>query len=149
MTTTTPVRHVAVDTVTHRIVNPLLRFAVRCGWGMRGTRILTVAGRRSGRLRDSIVIPVEVDGVRHLVAPRGSTDWVRNLRTAGSGSLRLGRRREQVTAIELPDGEKAPVLRRYLADNGDLIADIVDVDADASDTDLITAGAGVPVFRLS
>lgn len=98
---TEPARHVPVDAVTRRIANPLLRILARCGWGVRGVRILTVVGRRSGRQRDGVVIPVEVDGVEHLVAPRGHTDWVRNLRAAGRGELRLGRRRTPFLATEL------------------------------------------------
>lgn len=95
-------RHVRVDTVTRFVANPLLRLLVRLGWGVRGVRILTVDGRRSGRERQSIVIPIVVDGALHLVAPRGDTDWVRNLRAAGRAGLRLGRRRLAFTATELP-----------------------------------------------
>jgi hypothetical protein len=40
---------------------------------------------------------------RYLVAPRGHTQWVRNLRAQGEGRLLLGRRAEQFTAVEVPD----------------------------------------------
>jgi hypothetical protein len=51
---------------------------------------------------------------RYLVAPRGQTQWVRNLRVAGQGELRVGRRTETFRATELGDDEKVDVLRAYL-----------------------------------
>ena len=43
---------------------------------------------------------------RYLVAPRGHTQWVRNMRASGGGKLFVGRRAEDFTAVELPDAEK-------------------------------------------
>jgi hypothetical protein len=54
------------------------------------------------------------EGRRYLVAPRGETQWVRNLRVAGTGELRLGRGAEDFRGRELTDEEKVPVLRAYL-----------------------------------
>src|SRR5580693_6286851 len=54
------------------------------------------------------------DGHRYLVAPRGETQWVRNLRAVGTGELRVGRRAESFRGRELADDEKVPVLRAYL-----------------------------------
>ena len=48
------------------------------------------------------------------LAPRGETQWVRNLRAAGTGELRVGRRAESFRGRELADEEKVPVLRAYL-----------------------------------
>lgn len=142
-------RHVPVDAVTRRIANPLLGLAIRLGWGVRGTRILTVTGRRSGLDRHHIVIPIEVDGIRFLVAPRGRTDWVRNLQSAGRGRLRLGRRREEIVAAEVDDADKVPVLREYLAANRALVSGILgDLDAESPPEDLAAAAEGVPVFRI-
>jgi hypothetical protein len=52
------------------------------------------------------------DGRSH--APRGQTQWVRNLRAAGTGELRVGRRTETFRGRELADQEKVPVPRAYL-----------------------------------
>jgi hypothetical protein len=57
---------------------------------------------------------LEHDGARYLVAPRGETEWLRNLRARGIGELRLGSRVEEFRAIELGDPEKPPILRVYL-----------------------------------
>jgi deazaflavin-dependent oxidoreductase (nitroreductase family) len=79
-----------------------------------GSRVLAVRGRSSGEWRTTPVNLLVVDGTRYLVAPRGHTQWVRNLRAAGGGELRLGRRVEPFTATEVGDDDKAPILRAYL-----------------------------------
>ncbi|MFT2604213.1 hypothetical protein ACMWQW_30570, partial [Escherichia coli] len=60
------------------------------------------------------VNPLRVAGERYLVAPRGTTQWVRNLRAAGGGELRAGRAIEVFRAEEVSDAEKPPILRAYL-----------------------------------
>ena len=64
--------------------------------------------------RSTVVNVLKSGDQRYLVAPRGNTEWVRNLRAAGHGELRLGRRTERFEAVELPDTDKAPVLQAYL-----------------------------------
>jgi hypothetical protein len=56
----------------------------------------------------------EHEGKRYLVAPRGEAQWVRNLRVAGTGQLRVGNQVEDFRARELGDDESVPVLRAYL-----------------------------------
>jgi len=65
-------------------------------------------------VRSNVVNVLKADDGRYLVAPRGNTEWVRNLRAAGRGELRLGHRTEHFEAVELPDTDKAPVLQAYL-----------------------------------
>ena len=86
-------RYVAPNLVT-RIFNLLPMALARLGVSVWGSRTLAVRGRTSGEWRTVPVNLLEHDGVRYLVAPRGETQWVRNLRVAGSGELRLGSRRE-------------------------------------------------------
>src|SRR6266700_3706907 len=97
---------------------PLFNKAVaglaRMGIGVCGARVLAVRGRVSGEWRTTPVNPLTVGGERYLVAPRGHTQWVRNLRAAGGGELRIGKRVERFTATELPDERKPEVLRAYL-----------------------------------
>jgi len=54
----------------------------RMGISVYGSRVLYVRGRKSGEWRSNPVNPLTVDGTRYLVAPRGNTQWVRNLRAA-------------------------------------------------------------------
>src|SRR5262249_21667539 len=79
-----------------------------------GSRMLAVRGRKSGEWRTTPVNPLTLDGERYLISPRGHTQWVRNMRVAGGGELRVGRRVEKFTATELPVEERPRVLRAYL-----------------------------------
>jgi deazaflavin-dependent oxidoreductase (nitroreductase family) len=86
----------------------------RMGISVYGSRVLYVKGRKSGEWRSNPVNPLSVDGVRYLVAPRGNTQWVRNLRAVGTGELRIGRKVEPFRATEIADEDKPAVLRAYL-----------------------------------
>src|SRR5215213_11635683 len=111
----TPTRYLVPDGFTRKVFNPLVARLTKWGLSVKGSRVLEVRGRTSGELRSTVVNLLTVDGVRYLVAPRGETQWVRNLRAdGGRGVLRLGRRSEAITATELPDDAKRPVLRAYL-----------------------------------
>ncbi|GAA1070747.1 nitroreductase family deazaflavin-dependent oxidoreductase [Kitasatospora arboriphila] len=122
----------------------------RAGLSLWGSRVLAVRGRKSGEWRTTPVNLLTHDGQRYLVAPRGHTQWVRNLRAAGTGELRLGRRAEAFRAAELPDAEKPAVLRAYLKRWKFEVGVFFDgVDADASDAELLRIAPGYPVFRLA
>ena len=97
-----------------RLGNILTTALLRRGVTMRTNTLLTVPGRKSGVPRTTPVTILAVDGRRYIQSPFGETDWVRNLRAAGTGELRLGRRAERFRGRELADDEKVPVLRAYL-----------------------------------
>ena len=80
--------------------------------------ILVVRGRKTGKLYRMPVWPLERDGARYLVAPRGDTHWARNLRASGEGELRQGGRTERFRAVELPPDEAAPLVGLYVERNG-------------------------------
>jgi hypothetical protein len=90
-----------------------------------------------------------LDGERYLVAPRGETEWARNLRVAGSGELALGRHVEAFRAVELPDMEKPPVLRAYLKRwKPEVGIFFGGVSATSPEEDLERIAPRHPVFRL-
>ena len=99
---------------TRNVFNQLVAFLTKRGMSVMGSRVLAVKGRTSGEWRTTPVNLLSYQGHRYLVAPRGETQWVRNLRVAGTGELRLGRRAETFRGRELTDEEKVPVLREYL-----------------------------------
>jgi deazaflavin-dependent oxidoreductase (nitroreductase family) len=99
---------------TRHVFNQLVAFLTRQGISVLGSRVLAVKGRTSGQWRTTPVNLLTHDGRRYLVAPRGETQWVRNLRAIGTGELRVGRRAESFRGRELADDEKVPVLRAYL-----------------------------------
>ena len=71
---------------------------------------LSVPGRRSGRWQTTPVAVLGYEGERYLVSYRGESDWVLNLRASGHARLRQKGTREEITVIEVPVGERQPLL---------------------------------------
>jgi deazaflavin-dependent oxidoreductase (nitroreductase family) len=135
---------------TTHVFNPLVAALTRAGLSVWGSRELRVRGRTSGEWRRTPVNVLTVDDERYLVAPRGVTQWVRNLRVARRGELRVGRRRESFQAVELTDAEKPAILRAYLkrwkAEVGVFFGG---VNAGSSDDELRRIAPDHPVFRIT
>ena len=136
------------DMMTTHIINPIIAALAKLGFSVRGSQVLAVCGRKTGKVQEVPVNPIEVDAVRYLVAPRGETQWARNLRAAGVAELRVGQRREQIHVTELENDAKPPVLRAYLRcwqrETGKFFA----MDANASDEELRRRAPDHPVFRI-
>lgn len=143
-------RYLAPGRFTARVLNPAVAMLTRWGLPLAGSRVLAVRGRVSGEWRTTPVNPLDLDGARYLVSPRGHGQWVRNLRAAGQGELRAGRRTERFTAVELSDADKVVVLREYLRRWAWEVGAFFDgVGADASDEELLAAAPKHPVFRIA
>jgi deazaflavin-dependent oxidoreductase (nitroreductase family) len=112
--------------------------------------VLEHRGRRSGNLHHIPVNLLTVDGTEYLVAARGETEWVRNVRAAdGQLVLILGRRRQIRTAEEIPASERAAILRSYLARWKFEVGQFFDgVGPESSDEELAAEAARHPVFAL-
>ena len=134
---------------TRNIFNGVVALFTRLGVSVWGSRVLRVRGRTTGEWRSNPVNLLTCDGQRYLVAPRGHTQWVRNLRVAGSGELVLGRRVEPFRAAEVPDDEKPPILRAYLrrwkAEVGVFFGG---VGADSPEEDLKRISPDHPIFLI-
>lgn len=142
-------RYLKPDWLTRKVLNPAVRGLTRGGVSVRGSRELRVRGRKSGQWRSTPVNLLTVDGQRYLVAPRGETQWVRNLRAAGGGQLRVGRRSEAFTAVELDDAVKPVVLREYLRRWAFEVGKFFDgLDKHATDEQLREIAPGLPVFQV-
>jgi deazaflavin-dependent oxidoreductase (nitroreductase family) len=134
---------------TRNVFNRAVRRLTRMGISVWGSRELRVKGRTSGEWRSVPVNLLTLGDVRYLVAPRGVTQWVRNLRAAGSGELRVGRRTQSFHAVELADDLKAPILREYLRRWKMEVGVFFDGVSDAaSDEELRAIAGGYPVFRV-
>jgi deazaflavin-dependent oxidoreductase (nitroreductase family) len=135
---------------TKNVFNRIVALLTRMGLDVAGSRVLEVKGRKSGEWRRTPVNLLVLDGDRYLVAPRGHTQWVRNMRASGGGRLVLGRRVEEFSATELPDDDKPPLLRAYLRkwkwETGVFFGG---VDADAPEDDLRRIAPDHPVFRIT
>lgn len=134
---------------TRNVFNRSVALLTRQGVSVLGSRVLAVKGRTSGEWRTTPVNPLPHEGRRYLVAPRGETQWVRNLRAAGTGELRVGRRSEAFRSRELTDDEKVPVLRAYLkrwkAETGIFFEG---VGADSSDDQILAIAPRHPAFEV-
>jgi deazaflavin-dependent oxidoreductase (nitroreductase family) len=125
-------RYLAPDFFTQKIANPIVR-----ALGFAST--LTVKGRKSGAPHKVPVNVLSYEGARYLVAPRGDTQWVRNLRAAGEGEVSRRGKHERVRATEVPDAAKPPVIAAYLAKWGSQVKSQFKELPDAADH---------PVFKL-
>ncbi len=145
-----PARYIAPGWFTRNVFNPAIRVLTKLGVSVKGSRVLGVRGRTSGQPRSTVVNLLTVDGVRYLVAPRGEAQWVRNLRAAGSGTLRVGRRTEAFTAEELADDAKPPIIRAYLKAWAWEVGKFFEgLTADSADADVAAVATGFPVFRIA
>lgn len=142
-------RYVAPTTVD-RWFNRFVGWLAHRGISIAGSRVLAVRGRSSGEWRTIVLNPLTLDGERYLVAPRGEAHWVRNLRAAGGGELRLGRKAEPIEATEVADADKGPVLRAYLDAWGWEVGRFFDgLRKDSDDTEIAAVAPGFPVFRIT
>jgi deazaflavin-dependent oxidoreductase (nitroreductase family) len=116
-----------------RIANPLASL-----FGAATT--LAVRGRQSGDWKTVPVNVLELDGGRYLMAVRGETEWVRNLRAAGGGELRRRGKSEVFRAPEIVDAdERARIVRAYLDRWGRQVK---------AQFDKLPHAADHPVFRI-
>ena len=136
---------------TQNVFNRLVAGFTRAGVSVKGSRVLEVRGRKSGEPRRVPVNLLDHLGELYLVAPRGETEWVRNVRAAGGRlTLILGRKRQDLVATEIDDSEKVPLLREYLRRWKSEVGVFFDGVGPASSDSEIAAIAGKhPVFRLA
>lgn len=113
--------------------------------------LLTVPGRRSGKPRSTPVTLCQHGGRRGFISPFGETQWVRNLRAAGRGVISVGRRREDVTAVELGPAEAAGFIRDVIAPQARgnplgawFVRSVDKVDIDHPEE----AATGKPIFEI-
>jgi deazaflavin-dependent oxidoreductase (nitroreductase family) len=146
-----PVHYRKPGMLTRRLMNPFVVIMMRLGVSIWGSRTLEVPGRSSGLPRRIPVNVLELDGKRYLVSARGEGQWVRNVRANGGRlALLLGRRRQEIAAHELSDGEKSPVLRAYLRKWKMEVGIFFDgVTADSEETDVQRIAPNHPVFVLT
>jgi deazaflavin-dependent oxidoreductase (nitroreductase family) len=135
---------------TKNVFNRLVAGLTRLGVSVAGSRLLEVRGRKSGEWRRTPVNLLSFEGDRYLVAPRGHTHWVRNLRASGRGRLVVGRRTEEFTATELAEEERPALLRAYLRKwKWEVGAFFGGVGPDSSEAELRRIAPDHPVFRIS
>ena len=136
------------------VLNRLIVRLLRAGVPVGPMRLLTVPGRSSGQPRTTPVGLFQHDGHRWLLATFGETNWTRNLRAAGKGTLGRGRRQEPIVAVELAPEDAGPVLNEVLGPRlksplqAAFLGRFYALAADASMTDFVREAQRHPVFEL-
>ena len=97
-----------------RVFSPLAQRLLGAGVPLGPNALITIRGRKSGLDRTSPVALVEIGGKRWVIGTFGETNWVRNLRIAGQAAVTVGKRREEVKALELSPGEATAFFRDVL-----------------------------------
>ena len=135
---------------TQHVFNASVGLLTRLGLSVWGSRVLEVRGRKTGEPRRVPVNLLTFEGEQYLVAPRGETQWVRNLRVAGDGVLLLGRHRQEFAATELADADKPALLRAYLKRWKAEVGVFFDgVSADSPQSEVERIAPRHPVFHIT
>lgn len=141
--------HYDPPNAAERFANTLIRRLAEAGISIAGTRAITVRGRKSGKNRSVVINLLTVDGVDYLVAPRGNTEWVRNVRAAGELELGPRWRRRRVRVSEVPDDAKPALLQRYLRRwYWQVKGHMAGLTPDSGDAELRDGAPKIPVFSL-
>jgi deazaflavin-dependent oxidoreductase (nitroreductase family) len=110
---------------------------------------IEVTGRRSGHTVVCPLVMTRWQGGRYLVSMLGrDANWVANVRAADGKVVLRHRRREPVLLVEVDPGERAPILRRFLAVAPGARAH-VPVDRHAPLSEFERIAADYPVFRVT
>lgn len=133
-----------------RAANAVIRWLAEVGISLAGSRAIRVRGRKTGQSRGVVVNMLTVDGVDYLVSPRGNTQWARNLRAAGTLEVGPRWRRRQTRAIEIADGDKPDLLKRYLDRwYWEVKGHMAGLTPSSGEQALRAAAPSIPVFALA
>lgn len=135
--------------VLTRIANPvMIRLVKLFGLWQSGVEVLTVRGRKSGNPVSVPVNPLDFEGQRNLVCPRGGSDWVRNLRANGTATIEMKGRKEQVAATEVADAANAAILKEYLRRWEKAAGTYFGIEAGAALEEFAVIASRHPVFQV-
>src|SRR5437588_1073362 len=133
-----------------RVVSTILTTLLRLGLPVGPSVLLSVRGRKSGKIYTIPVALVSTSGTSFQVAAFGEVNWVRNLRTAGQAHLTQRRRTEAIGVVELGAREAAPILKQFLSESQrvSFIKPYFHVTPHSSLADFEQEALHHPVFRV-
>jgi len=131
-----------------RRINRAFGFLLKLGLGLSHNYLLEVQGRKTGRTYSTPVNVLEHKQLRYLVAPRGFTQWVRNVEASGEGTLVRGARRERIRLRPVIDEAKAEILKAYLGRYKITVQRYFPVAAGSPAQAFAPLAARYPVFEL-
>jgi deazaflavin-dependent oxidoreductase (nitroreductase family) len=137
-------------TSSMRIGFAMLTALLRAGVPFGSLTLLSVRGRKSGKVYATPVALVERSGSSFLVAAFGEVNWVRNLRAAGQAQLTRGRRSEAIGVVELEARDAAPILKQFLTSYQmvPFLPPYFDMTPKSQLADFEREAAHHPVFRI-
>ncbi len=130
-----------------RIVNRILIWLLKLGFAPSNYQLLTVTGRKTGKMHSVPVSLIEEEEKRWLVAPYGEVDWVKNARASGAVTISRGGESEQFALRSASPQEAAPVLRKYLV-AFPITAPYFDARPDSPEEEFVAEAESRPVFEL-
>ncbi|HLI70819.1 MAG TPA: hypothetical protein VKV19_13760 [Ktedonobacteraceae bacterium] len=131
-----------------KFANRLIIAFNRLGMSFGTWYILSIPGRKTGKMRSTPVSVLHIDGRRYVVTGF-ETQWVKNARKVGKGMLVRGRKKEPIALVELPVEERAPILRefpRQVPHGVQYFEKLLNIPGDPEA--LAQAAPRCPVFRL-
>lgn len=131
----------------NRFVNRVMMQLTRLGIGPKNYAILTVTGRKSGKLYSTPISLVIHDGQRYMVAPYGDVSWVKNARAAGEVTLQRGKVTETLGFTELEPADAGPILQIYYGHEA-ITRPYFDVPDNPTLDDFVQDAPNHPVFLL-
>ena len=134
-------------TAMKRLEGKAIKFLIGRGMVPATLYVLSVRGRKSGRVYSTPVEQLLLGGERWLVAPYGEVQWVRNARAAGQVELSQKGKTETLRIIEANPAEAAPVLKAYITRDRNS-RPYFDVPPGAPVADFTAEASRHPVFRL-
>jgi hypothetical protein len=109
---------------------------------------LQVRGRNSGQIRKNAVTLVEYEGARYLVAPRGNTEWVRNVQASSGQAVLKHGKSETVRLEEIPVEQRAAIIKPYLKKTAMATKGEFGIEPDAPIEEFERIAEKHPVFRI-
>jgi deazaflavin-dependent oxidoreductase (nitroreductase family) len=131
-----------------RAINRFFGLLVGLGIGLSHNYLLQVRGRKTGRQYSTPVNLLEFRGKRFLVAPRGRTQWVRNVEAANEVILKRGRTKATFRLRPIPDPEKPEILKAYLDRFKLTVQRYFPMPAGSGSEAFVELAAHYPVFEL-
>ncbi len=117
-------------------------------FGLKHNYLLQVRGRKSGRLYSTPINLLETGSRKFLIAPRGRTQWVRNVEVAGEVMLKKGNRLQRFRALAIPEAQRPVLLKLYVERFTTTVQRYFPVAAGSPREDFRLIAANYPVFEL-
>ncbi len=128
--------------------NRAFGFLVGLGIAPGYMQLLQVRGRKTGRVYSSPVNLLQFGGKPYLVAPRGTTQWVRNAEATGEIVLKRGSERRKYRLRPISDPDKSGILKLYLESYKSAVQRYFPVPAGSPAAAFRDIASNYPVYEL-